>query len=65
MTSISLAKHQTISLAKQSSSALTKLEFGLGWDPVKAKTGFFGKMFGGGGNDSIDLDASVVLLDAR
>ena len=65
MNSVSLAKHQTISLAKQSGAALTKLEFGLGWDPAKAKSGFFGKMFGGGSSDSIDLDASVVLLDAR
>lgn len=64
MTSVSLAKHQTVSLAKQSGAALTKLEFGLGWDPAKAKSGFFSKMFGGGSSDSIDLDASVVLLDA-
>ncbi|MGL5334633.1 MAG: TerD family protein [Enterovibrio sp.] len=61
MASISLEKRQSVSLTKQSESPLTQLQFGLGWDPAK-KTGFLGKLFGG--NDSIDLDASVVLLDA-
>mgnify|MGYP000662160099 CR=1 FL=1 len=57
--SVSLEKRQTVSLAKQGSS-LTSVKIGLGWDPVKKK-GLFG-MFGG--SDSIDLDASCVLLDA-
>jgi tellurium resistance protein TerZ len=56
---VSLSKNQTVSLSKQS-SALNKLHFGLGWDPIKKK-GLLGKMFGG--NDSIDLDAGCVLLD--
>ncbi|HIG8123454.1 TPA: TerD family protein, partial [Klebsiella pneumoniae] len=42
-------------------TALSQLQFGLGWDPVKKK-GLFGSIFGG--NDSIDLDAGCVLLDA-
>ncbi|MDW9481719.1 hypothetical protein GOB57_24020 [Sinorhizobium meliloti] len=58
--SISLAKNQTVSLAKEVPS-LTHLHIGLGWDPVK-KTGFFGKLKGG--SDSIDLDASVIVADA-
>nr|WP_024967820.1 TerD family protein [Pantoea sp. IMH] len=60
---VSLSKNQTISLAKQS-SALSQIQFGLGWDPVKKKGGFLGGLFGGG-SDSIDLDASCVLLDAQ
>lgn len=55
---VSLSKNQTISLAK-SSSAISQIRFGLGWDPAKKK-GLFGKLLGGG--DSIDLDASCVLL---
>lgn len=57
---VSLSKNQTVSLSKQTAS-LNKLHFGLGWDPIKKK-GLLGKLFGGGG-DSIDLDASCVLLD--
>lgn len=59
--SISLAKNQTISLEKQSSS-LSKVSMGLGWDPVKA-TGFFGKLLGGA--SEIDLDASCILFDGQ
>ncbi len=57
--SISLAKNQTVSLAKEAPS-LTHLHIGLGWDPIKKK-GFLGF---GGGADSIDLDASVIVTDA-
>ncbi len=59
--SVSLEKRQTVSLAKQGSS-LTSIKIALGWDPAKKK-GLFGGLFGGG-SDSIDLDASCVLLDA-
>jgi tellurium resistance protein TerZ len=33
---VSLSKNQTVSLTKQS-SALSQLQFGLGWDPIKKK----------------------------
>lgn len=56
---VSLSKNQTISLAK-SSSEISQIQFGLGWDPAKKK-GLFGKLLGSG--DSIDLDASCVMLD--
>jgi tellurium resistance protein TerZ len=58
---ISLSKGQTLSLEKSSGGSLTHIRMGLGWDPVKPK-GFFGKLMGGG--DSIDLDASCLLLDS-
>jgi tellurium resistance protein TerZ len=61
MTSVSLKKKQSVSLTKQSGSHMTSLKFGLGWDPAK-KSGLFGKLFGGEG--SIDLDASLVLMDS-
>jgi tellurium resistance protein TerZ len=57
---VSLSKNQTVSLSKES-SALSQLQFGLGWDPVKKK-GFLGGLLGG--NDSIDLDAGCVLMDS-
>ncbi|MFS1161897.1 TerD family protein [Aeromonas salmonicida] len=62
MGSVSLAKNQTVSLSKQSGSSLTNLHFGLGWDAAK-KGGFLSKIIGNGGGE-IDLDASVVTLDA-
>ncbi|MDU7840403.1 MAG: TerD family protein [Pantoea sp.] len=58
---VSLSKNQTISLAK-SSSAISQIRFGLGWDPAKKK-GLLGGLFGGN-SDSIDLDASCVMLDS-
>lgn len=58
---VSLSKNQTVSLAKQS-SALSSVKFGLGWDPIKKK-GLLSGLFGGG-NSSIDLDASCVMLDS-
>jgi len=62
---ISLSKGQTISLAKNNDSGLSKVFMGLGWDPVQKKSGgFLSSLFGGGGSDEIDLDASVIMLDA-
>lgn len=62
---ISLNKGQTISLAKNGSSGLSKVFMGLGWDPIqKKKGGLLASLFGGGGGD-IDLDASVIMLDAN
>lgn len=55
---ILLSKNQTISLTKTTDNNLTSIVIGTGWDPVNKSKGFFG--FGGG---SIDLDASVILLD--
>lgn len=56
---ISLEKGQKISLDKSSSSPLTKVIMGLGWDAAK-KGGLLGGLFSGG--DSIDLDASCVMF---
>ncbi len=60
--SITLTKKQTISLEKAAGATLTAVQMGLGWDPAKPK-GFLGKLFGGA--DSIDLDASCILLDGN
>lgn len=60
--SISLVKGQGISLTKNDGSQLTQVFLGAGWDV--AKKGIFGKMFGGG-SDSIDLDASLIMFDAN
>ncbi|MBJ8453915.1 TerD family protein [Acinetobacter bereziniae] len=59
--SISLVKGQKISLEKGDGSSLTKIYLGAGWDVAKSG-GFLGGLFGGGG-DSIDLDASVIIFD--
>lgn len=55
--SINLSKGEKINLQKSDGSPLTKIKMGLGWDA--ARTGFLGLSSGG----SIDLDASVVMLD--
>lgn len=57
---LTLQKQQTISLEKTAGSSLSSISLGLGWDPVK--TGFLGKMLGGGSD--IDLDASCILLNS-
>ncbi|MFD1009396.1 MULTISPECIES: TerD family protein [Oceanisphaera] len=62
--SVSLTKKQTVSLAKSASNELTRITIGLGWDPVKKKKGLLSSLFSSGG-DSIDLDASCVLLDGN
>jgi stress response protein SCP2 len=48
---VSLAKNQTVSLAKGGRPVLGQVAMGLGWDPARAGT-------------SIDLDASCLVLDA-
>jgi tellurium resistance protein TerZ len=55
---LSLSKNQSISLEKTAGSGLSSITLGLGWDPVKS--GFFGKLMGGG---EIDLDASCIVFD--
>lgn len=58
--SVSLAKGQKISLAKSGGGGLTRVRMGLGWDAVKKK-GLLGRLK----DQSVDLDASCLLLDAR
>ncbi len=61
MSSINLSKGQKISLSKDGGS-LTRVKMGLGWDPISApKKGLFKRS---APEKEIDLDASVVLLDA-
>jgi len=50
---VSLAKGQKVTLRKEGGVALTDIQMGLGWDPVRGG-------FGRGG--SIDLDASVLMF---
>ena len=61
---VSLVKGQKISLEKEAGGTLTQVRMGLGWDVAKPK-GMLGKVFGGGGSDAIDLDASCGLFDAQ
>lgn len=56
--SVNLSKGQKVSLAKRDGGQLTRVRMGLGWDAIKKK-GFFGSR-----DQSVDLDASVLLFDA-
>ncbi len=49
---VSLRKRQTVSLVKTGAPALRRVAMGLGWDPAAA-------------GRSIDLDASVIVIDGR
>lgn len=60
---ISLVKGQKIDLTK-GNAGLNQVMVGLGWDPVTESKGFFKSMFGGG-EKSIDCDASVIMLRAN
>ena len=60
---LTLSKNQSISLEKTAGTGLSNVSLGLGWDPVKTG-GFLSKLLGGG-NDSIDLDASCIVLDGE
>lgn len=60
--SINLVKGQKIDLNKNDGTSLTRVFMGLGWDEAGSKS-VLGKIFGGGGSGSIDLDASCVMLD--
>jgi tellurium resistance protein TerZ len=60
---ISLSKGQKISLSKAGGDGLSVVAFGVGWDV--RKSGGFLKGLLGGGNDSIDLDASCLLYAGR
>lgn len=64
---VNLQKGQKISLEKEAGTSLSQVKMGLGWDVAGAgkSGGFLSGLFGGGGsNDSIDLDASVVLFNS-
>lgn len=56
--SVNLSKGQKVSLAKRDGGQLTRVRMGLGWDAIKKK-GFFGSR-----DQSVDLDASVLMFDA-
>lgn len=61
---VNLQKGQRIDLTK-GNAGLTRLQVGLGWDPVEQKKsgGFLGGLFGGsGGGANVDCDASVIML---
>lgn len=58
---INLNKGQRIDLTK-GNPGLSKLVIGLGWDAVKQTKGFFTSMLGGG-NQDVDCDASVLMLN--
>lgn len=58
--SISLSKNQKISLAKASGHSLNKIMIGAGWDVAQSKVA----SFFGGSSQSIDLDVSLICLDA-
>jgi len=62
---INLQKGQKISLSKEGGGSLSKVVMGLGWDAKKSGGGMLKGMFGGGGSESIDLDASCVLFDEK
>lgn len=62
---VNLTKGQKISLEKEAGGSLTHVVMGLGWDVAQApkRGGLMGMLSGGGGSNSIDLDASCVLFD--
>ncbi len=60
---ISLVKGQKISLEKGDGSSLTKIFLGAGWDVAKSGGGGLFGMFGKKQDDSIDLDASVIIFN--
>lgn len=61
---VTLAKKEKISLEKAGAGGLTHVFMGLGWDMAKPSGGFFSKMFSSE-PESIDLDASCLMMDAQ
>ncbi|ELA09306.1 stress protein [Moraxella macacae 0408225] len=65
---VSLQKGQKISLEKEAGTSLSQIKMGLGWDMASTgkSGGFLSGLFGGGGGgDSIDLDASCIMFDSN
>jgi len=59
---VSLRKGQKVDLTK-TNKGLQNIMVGLGWDPIEPKKGFWSNLFSSG-NQEIDCDASVLLLDS-
>lgn len=60
--SVSLQKGQKVNLSKEH-AGLANVLVGLGWDEAKKSGGgLFSSLFGGGASQSIDCDASAILL---
>lgn len=60
--SISLQKGQKVNLSKEN-AGLSKIVVGLGWDEIKqASGGIFGALFGSSNSNTIDCDASAIML---
>lgn len=57
---INLRKGQKIDLSK-GGDGLAHVMVGLGWDEVQHSSGFLGSLFGGGNQEEIDCDASVLV----
>ncbi|MBB1126956.1 TerD family protein [Thiospirillum jenense] len=64
---ISLQKGQKISLEKEAGTSLNHIIMGLGWDAGQRSQsgGMFGGLFSGGGDNSVDLDASCLLFNEQ
>jgi len=61
--SVNLIKGQKINLSKDN-NGLSEILVGLGWDEAgKKSSGILGGLFGGSKQDTIDCDASVLMLD--
>ncbi|MFD5563959.1 TerD family protein [Kitasatospora griseola] len=58
--SVSLAKGQSVSLAKSGGGTLSVVRMGLGWKSAPGKRGFFSRR-----PKEIDLDASALLYDGK
>jgi len=54
---VSLTKGQKVTLTKDGGQALTLVRMGLGWDPIRKKSGMFGSR-----EVDVDLDASAILF---
>ena len=60
--SVSLKKGQKVSLTKETSSGLNTVLVGLGWDAAPKKSGGFLSSLFSSANQSIDCDASAIML---